>query len=333
MLFNKFVMLKMFLSATLSGMFCLSLMSMIPATRKKYLAAKRNFASCLKEKSYTTVMIGAALLGAGMSVAGTCPGLVLAQVGAGTTNAGFTFAGALLGAMIYGLFEPLITAKTRPQSPVKYQFLTDVLGSPYFTTALPLVSCLGLVIFALELQFPWRQEVEVAGLLMDKRNLLSLYSWPPYVCGAMIGLLQVPVVLLFDDTLGGSSSYCTIVSTMLYYRSVKKFSPYLYKFQSGMSNWWQVLYICGAIGGAALSSMMSGSFGITHGVSVVEALLGGFLIVFGARLAGGCTSGHGLSGMGLLNLLSVAGVVAMFAGGIFTAMNKLILVHLLKSLF
>ncbi|KAJ8308276.1 hypothetical protein KUTeg_013150 [Tegillarca granosa] len=219
MLFNKFVMLKMFLSATLSGMFCLSLMSMIPATRKKYLAAKRNFASCLKEKSYTTVMIGAALLGAGMSVAGTCPGLVLAQVGAGTTNA------------------------------------------------------------------------------------------------------------------GGSSSYCTIVSTMLYYRSVKKFSPYLYKFQSGMSNWWQVLYISGAIGGAALSSMMSGSFGITHGVSVVEALLGGFLIVFGARLAGGCTSGHGLSGMGLLNLLSVAGVVAMFAGGIFTAMNKLILVHLLKSLF
>ena len=36
-------------------------------------------------------------------------------------------------------------------------------------------------------------------------------------------------------------------------------------------------------------------------------------------MAGGCTSGHGLSGMALLSLQSILGVPAMFAGGIATA--------------
>lgn len=50
-----------------------------------------------------------------------------------------------------------------------------------------------------------------------------------------------------------------------------------------------------------------------------DAFLGGLLIVFGARLAGGCTSGHIISG---ITQLSVSGMVfgaAVFASGIFTA--------------
>ena len=50
-----------------------------------------------------------------------------------------------------------------------------------------------------------------------------------------------------------------------------------------------------------------------------DAFLGGFLILFGARLAGGCTSGHIISGM---TQLAVSGMIfgaAVFATGIFTA--------------
>lgn len=54
-------------------------------------------------------------------------------------------------------------------------------------------------------------------------------------------------------------------------------------------------------------------------MQVWASLVGGFLMVFGARLAGGCTSGHGISGTALLCTLSMLVVVAMFAGGIFTA--------------
>lgn len=39
-------------------------------------------------------------------------------------------------------------------------------------------------------------------------------------------------------------------------------------------------------------------------------------MIFGSRLAGGCTSGHGISGMSQLSISSVISVAAMFAGGI-----------------
>lgn len=49
----------------------------------------------------------------------------------------------------------------------------------------------------------------------------------------------------------------------------------------------------------------------------------GFLMLFGARLADGCTSGHGLSGVAQLGVGSTIAVAAMFAGGITTAMLAL----------
>lgn len=44
---------------------------------------------------------------------------------------------------------------------------------------------------------------------------------------------------------------------------------------------------------------------------------GGFLVGFGARYAGGCTSGHAISGLSALQLPSLAAVVGFFAGGLF----------------
>jgi uncharacterized membrane protein YedE/YeeE len=50
------------------------------------------------------------------------------------------------------------------------------------------------------------------------------------------------------------------------------------------------------------------------------AFAGGFLMLGGARIADGCTSGHGISGMAQLAVGSTIAVAAMFAGGILTAM-------------
>ncbi len=49
------------------------------------------------------------------------------------------------------------------------------------------------------------------------------------------------------------------------------------------------------------------------------AFLAGFLMLFGARIAGGCTSGHGISGMAQLSVGSTVAVAAMFAGGMLVA--------------
>ena len=46
-------------------------------------------------------------------------------------------------------------------------------------------------------------------------------------------------------------------------------------------------------------------------------VVGGFLVGFGARYAGGCTSGHAISGMSALQLGSLYAVIGFFAGGLF----------------
>jgi hypothetical protein len=51
----------------------------------------------------------------------------------------------------------------------------------------------------------------------------------------------------------------------------------------------------------------------------VMAFVGGFVLLFGARLAGGCTSGHGISGISQLAVGSVITVIFMFVGGIIAA--------------
>jgi uncharacterized membrane protein YedE/YeeE len=45
-------------------------------------------------------------------------------------------------------------------------------------------------------------------------------------------------------------------------------------------------------------------------------VLGGFLVGFGSRYAGGCTSGHAISGLSDLQLPSLIAVIGFFAGGL-----------------
>ena len=58
---------------------------------------------------------------------------------------------------------------------------------------------------------------------------------------------------------------------------------------------------------------------VVAGMRYAVAFGAGFLMLFGARIADGCTSGHGLSGMAQLSVGSTVAVAAMFAGGIATA--------------
>jgi uncharacterized membrane protein YedE/YeeE len=47
-------------------------------------------------------------------------------------------------------------------------------------------------------------------------------------------------------------------------------------------------------------------------------VVGGFLIGFGTRYAGGCTSGHAISGLSNLQLPSLVAVIGFFIGGLFS---------------
>lgn len=56
-------------------------------------------------------------------------------------------------------------------------------------------------------------------------------------------------------------------------------------------------------------------------VSKLSAILGGCVMVFGARLAGGCPSGHGITGMSQFSIASIITMAATFGGGICLAMQ------------
>jgi uncharacterized membrane protein YedE/YeeE len=84
-------------------------------------------------------------------------------------------------------------------------------------------------------------------------------------------------------------------------------------------NSWQVVFLL-SVSLAAMFAHHSGLplAGLDHPATAGRAtsFVGGFLLVFGSRLAAGCPSGHGFSGMGSLAAGSFVAVAAMFAGGI-----------------
>jgi hypothetical protein len=163
-------------------------------------------------------------------------------------------------------------------------------------------------------------------------------AWSPYVAGIVIGLLQIPAFLLIETALGASSSYVTVGGLLaaLVDPSVTGIDYVARHIAATAKNWWQVALVVGVALGAFLSMKLSGA--ARQPISPIwaralgspsparryaVAFAAGFLMLFGARIADGCTSGHGLSGVAQLAVGSTVAVAAMFAGGIAAAMLML----------
>ena len=80
-------------------------------------------------------------------------------------------------------------------------------------------------------------------------------------------------------------------------------------------------------GKAYMPEKLFGDTSWTDGKVLSILALGGFLVGFGARYAGGCTSGHAISGLSNLQLPSAIAVIGFFVGGII--MNHFLIQFLL----
>jgi hypothetical protein len=69
-------------------------------------------------------------------------------------------------------------------------------------------------------------------------------------------------------------------------------------------------------GEAYMPTMLFDNQAFSNPKSLFLLLIGGFLVGFGARYAGGCTSGHAISGLSNLQLPSLIAVIGFFAGGL-----------------
>lgn len=163
-------------------------------------------------------------------------------------------------------------------------------------------------------------------------NAMRTKTWSPYVAGVIIGLLQVPAFLIIGSALGASSSYVSVSGYIM--RLIDPMIEeigYFEKYMTSMKYVWQTSMVVAIGVGALISSRLSGSkrpayspaWRTLAGVSLSQrlgmAFLGGFILLFGARWAGGCTSGHGISGIGQLSVGSMVVVLFMFIGGMAVA--------------
>jgi hypothetical protein len=152
---RNFTMLKIFLTAVVTGLLVLAVLNGLDLTRL-----------FPKPALYGADLIGGALLGVGIALAGACPGTVAAQIGAGYRDAWYTLAGGLLGAVAFSYAEPVLNPLLLSGGPGRIT-LANVTGAPFWVLALGFASLLVAGLVALERWRPWRGELGAAadGLL------------------------------------------------------------------------------------------------------------------------------------------------------------------------
>ena len=146
-------------------------------------------------------------------------------------------------------------------------------------------------------------------------SLLPLGGWHYLVGGLFIG---AGVALLYVATgrLAGMSSVFTSTWSFVSSRAAFQSPRWL------ASRVWRLQLALGLVIGAALWWLWLGpGEPLSTAVPPWRLALGGLVAGFGARLAGGCTSGHGICGLGSLKLPSLLAVLTFMATGFLTAMG------------
>src|SRR6266568_440970 len=131
---RNFIMLKVFLTAVATGAVVLAVLNGFGFVKLQPKAAL-----------YAADVVGGLILGAGIALAGACPGTTLAQIGAGYRDALFTLLGGLFGAVAYSYAQPALSKTFLAQGGGKLIF-TDLFGVPYWIGALALAAALVAVL-------------------------------------------------------------------------------------------------------------------------------------------------------------------------------------------
>jgi uncharacterized membrane protein YedE/YeeE len=161
---------------------------------------------------------------------------------------------------------------------------------------------------------------------------LRMKRWSPYLVGTLIGVLSWFAFFSVNRAIGVSTAISRsagMIAGMVAPAGVAR-NAYFLKFAPVVD--WEWMLVVGLALGAFVSSRLSGDrqaetvepvwrarFGSSRRTRYLAAFLGGVILMFGARLAGGCTSGHGISGSLQLALSGWVFFASVFVSGILTA--------------
>lgn len=157
--------------------------------------------------------------------------------------------------------------------------------------------------------------------------------WNPYLVGIGIGILSWLAFGLVNQPLGISTALSSASSVCaLPFMGSEGVAQNAYWIKNPLKWDGGMLFLVGTFLGSLLSVLVSRTFrlekvpttwsqhfGGSTALRFLGAFIGGVIIMFGARMAGGCTSGHGISGSLQLAVSSWTFFLTMFAFGILTA--------------
>lgn len=163
-------------------------------------------------------------------------------------------------------------------------------------------------------------------------DFLQIPRWSPYLAGGAIGILSWLTFLFSDKPIGCSTSFAVTFGLLEKRLRGGRVPEKGYYKKAPPRIDWQWMFVLGIFLGSFLSSRLSGSFNWKMVPAVwsasisplplvrfLFAFVGGIFMGLGSRWAGGCTSGHGISGTLQLSMSSWLAVVCFFSTAILTA--------------
>ncbi len=158
----------------------------------------------------------------------------------------------------------------------------------------------------------------------------------PYVAGSFTGLLLVASVYVTGHFFGASTSYVRTAGMLK-----EQLAPIIEKAGTIDIAYydkyipivdWQWMFVTGVFIGSLITSKLYGEFrlvslpgrwivrfGKSKRKRAITAFIGGIIAMFGARMAGGCPSGHGLSGLAQMSVSGFVSLASFFGAGIIVA--------------
>ncbi|WP_158857421.1 YeeE/YedE thiosulfate transporter family protein [Lunatibacter salilacus] len=157
--------------------------------------------------------------------------------------------------------------------------------------------------------------------------------WSPYAVGIGIGILSWLSFLISGKPIATSTTFARAGGMIEEMVRGEKANQRSYYEKIKLQIDWQWMLVIGVVIGSFISAILSGdfqvgvwvpslwssAFGDSAILRVLVAVIGGIILGFGARFAGGCTSGHGISGTLQLAVSSWISAVCFFIGGIIAA--------------
>ena len=256
------------------------------------------------------IVLGGLIFGIGMAILGYCPGTLAISLGQGAADAFWGIIGGLLGGLFYTLVLPSIQGILGPNlgaislhtiagnDPVLFYLLLILLGAAFIGASF------------------WVHKLDKPG-----KNMKWLAA------GIGLAILNAIVFLniVSNRPIGASTTFPFVADWLFgvtqnsYFEAIRKPGS------------WELTFLAGAVLSGLIISLLKKEFKIqlihdnwknfknnSRTSRVLWALTGGFILIFGARMAGGCTSGHVISGGMQLAVSSLVFAVFVFAGLLIT---------------